>query len=141
MNKHILTLAGFSIFPFNADQLISMNFSDQEQFHFQLNEQLLAAAKAGDSDGVISLLERGADVNHTAISDYYNSFALMRAAIHGHATIVKILLEHDVCVNQADRIGNTALMYAATHGHTDIVGMLIEHGLILIIPATVTIQL
>ncbi len=111
MNTYILVLAIFSSFLFNSHQLVSMHASNPEQL--ELNEQLLKAAKAGNKDTVISLLEQGADVNH-ATNDY------------GHIDIVRLLIEHGAHVNHD--FHQTALKIAARKGYIDIVKMLIEHG-------------
>ncbi len=138
MNKYILILANFMAFLPNSHQLISMNSFNQEQqllLNKRLleaiqtrdrdNEQLLEAAKAGDKDTVISLLDQGADVNHT---DNTGKTALMNACAKGHQKIARILIKHGADVNHADRCRMTALLDAGWNGYGEIVRLLIEQG-------------
>ena len=53
---------------------------------------------------------------------------LVGAAAEGHASLVRILLDHGASVSALDVRARTALCYAAVDGHTDIVGMLRNAG-------------
>ncbi|KAL9036102.1 MAG: hypothetical protein Q9180_004488 [Flavoplaca navasiana] len=53
---------------------------------------------------------------------------LIGAAAAGHASVVRILLDHGASVSALDVTGRTALSYAAAGGHTDIVAMLLDAG-------------
>ena len=80
-----------------------------------VNQDLIEAAKKGDTGAVEALLAAGADVN---AKNPYDWTALMRAAANGHAATVQALLEAGADINTQDKSGFTALMSAATEGHT-----------------------
>ena len=48
----------------------------------------------------------------------------MRASLHGHTKIVRLLLEAGASVNNQNERGETALMFASEYGHTEIVKLL-----------------
>jgi ankyrin repeat protein len=53
---------------------------------------------------------------------------LIEAAINGHLSVVKFLVERGADVNKVDADGSSALLAAASGGHLPIVEYLIEHG-------------
>ena len=55
-----------------------------------LNDELFAAARAGEAAAVKSALDRGADVN---AKFRYGTTALFKAAEKGHTEVVKLLFE------------------------------------------------
>ncbi len=117
-----------------------------------INQDLIGAARKGDTAAVQSLLEAGADVNaknkdgstalmkavrHTDTirallaggSDVdaksnYGDTALLEAANIGHTDTVRALLQAGADVNAKDKDGYTALTLAAWKGHTDVVKLL-----------------
>lgn len=119
---------------------------------------LMKAAGKGDSQKVIELLDKGADVDEKASGGFtplmYALFrrqpdmvefllahgakvdqqddkgwaALSLAARNGYADMVKILLAHGAKVDLQDPGGLTALSWADEYGHADIVKILIDHG-------------
>eukprot|EP00889_Picochlorum_renovo_P003567 jgi/Picre1/30597/NNA_005958.t1 len=92
----------------------------------QLNRDLRAAAKQGDTNRVTMLINSGADVHDF---DAYGRTALTLAAARGHmGTVTELILEHNADVNFAEGPCWTALMYAAEKGQEDIVSVLIDHG-------------
>ena len=50
------------------------------------------------------------------------------ASFYGHIEIVKILLQLNVSVDEADIDGYTPIMHAAHQGHLDVVMLLLEHN-------------
>ena len=56
------------------------------------------------------------------------SAALLRAAMIGELSVVKVLLDRGVDVNSPDQQGRTALMEAAFGNHCDVVNLLIDRG-------------
>jgi ankyrin repeat protein len=72
------------------------------------------------------LIAEGANVNFATYSEFYT--ALMIASYHGHADIVRILLEHGANVNAEDDYNATAITRAAESGYLEIVRLLVAHG-------------
>jgi ankyrin len=90
------------------------------------SRRLLEAAKCGQVDAVLSLLQHGIDVN---TKDGNGFTALHWATFHRHTDIVKLLLEHGSSVNATEKWeGLTPLHLAAAKGFTNIVSLLLEYG-------------
>ena len=53
--------------------------------------------------------------------------ALTKAALKGHDSIVRLLIEQRVDVNAADKKGNRVLVNAARNGHETTIRLLLEH--------------
>jgi uncharacterized protein len=87
---------------------------------------LICAIIRGYEKVVDLLLSSGAGVNTPSGGD--ESTPLMHAAAHGHASLVKVLLERGGDVHALDNQGNTALTIAAAGGSTEIVGLLLARG-------------
>jgi hypothetical protein len=83
------------------------------------------AAKKGDIDVAMFLIEMGADVN---VTDAKGNTPLI-FIIHKTADLkmIKRLLEKGAAVNTQNHTGETALMYAAWRGHANIVRLLLEN--------------
>jgi Ankyrin repeats (3 copies) len=87
--------------------------------------KLWSVAETDDVDELARILPQGAHVN---ARNKHGMTALMRAAFHGHARMVRALLEHGADPNLTRNDKFTALALAAFFGHTEIVRILIEHG-------------
>jgi ankyrin repeat protein len=87
-------------------------------------QDLVGAARAGDSAAVASLLASGADVN---ARDREGSTALMFAAMRGDAKMVQALLDAGADPNLKDANGETALLLGAARG-VEIVRALLSEG-------------
>ncbi|XP_075216189.1 uncharacterized protein LOC142321739 isoform X3 [Lycorma delicatula] len=85
----------------------------------------LRAARAGQLDKVLELLQSGVGIN-TANANGLN--ALHLAAKDGHIEIVKELLERGCSVDAATKKGNTALHIAALAGQEEVARILVELG-------------
>ncbi|NWH67674.1 FEM1A protein, partial [Geococcyx californianus] len=87
---------------------------------------LWAASAAGHLRVVRSLLERGACVNQTTLT---NSTPLRAACFDGHLDIVRYLVgERGADLEVANRHGHTCLMISCYKGHQDIARYLLEKG-------------
>lgn len=99
-------------------------FSNQER-HANRPE-LHQAAKKVDKKVLRNLLRNPAtDVN---MKDGDGKTALCLAAVVGHETITRILLQSGVKIESEDFTGRTALHYAATEGHGAVVKQLLCGG-------------
>lgn len=85
----------------------------------------MLAVSHGRKDMTSLLLEAGAAIN---LQDEDGSTALMCAAEHGHAEIVKLLLAHADCDSGiVDVDGSSALKIALEAGHADVGVLLYAH--------------
>ena len=73
-----------------------------------LGEELVAAAAAGDTAQVQTLLVAKAPVDHTGQHGHMYT-SLMKASIKGHMAPMEVLLAAKAPVDQADKDGATAL--------------------------------
>jgi ankyrin repeat protein len=90
----------------------------------KLDAMLSDAAYVGRTDDVLSLLEKGADVNSTNDS---RRTPLMRAAYHGHLETVQILLEAGADRTPRDDSKDTAEDDARKNGHKNVETLLQEY--------------
>ena len=72
------------------------------------------------------LLDNGANINKQ--ETYTGSFALIIAALCGHISNVKILLEYGAEINANDYDGTTALICASIYDNIEIVKLLLNAG-------------
>jgi len=86
-----------------------------------LNDALLDAAYKGRVDDVLSLLEKGAEVDSR---NGKASTPLMCAAEQGHFEAVRVLLEAGADIFLRNDGNYTAEMYASKHNHHEIVKIL-----------------
>ncbi|XP_040610868.1 protein phosphatase 1 regulatory subunit 12A isoform X4 [Mesocricetus auratus] len=85
----------------------------------------LAACSSGDTDEVLKLLHRGADVNYANVDGLT---ALHQACIDDNVDMVKFLVENGANINQPDNEGWIPLHAAASCGYLDIAEFLIGQG-------------
>jgi hypothetical protein len=97
--------------------------------NFNRSALLLAAADERQFE-IIKLLLKHKQINVTQC-DHSGSSAIMDAAMHLHATNVRLLLRHcaNVCVNDTNNRGRTALFLFACYDHGD-VGLLCARQLL-----------
>lgn len=87
---------------------------------------LMIAANVGKMAGMISLMERGANIN---LQDEQGTTALMFAASRGDDTMVSYLASFkNALVNVQRKDRATALMYAALSGHANTIHILLKNG-------------
>ncbi|XP_039617674.1 protein phosphatase 1 regulatory subunit 12A isoform X3 [Polypterus senegalus] len=85
----------------------------------------LAACSSGDTDEVLKLLDRGADINYANVDGLT---ALHQACIDDNVDMVRFLIEHGANINQPDNEGWIPLHAAASCGYLDIAEYLISQG-------------
>ncbi|XP_006882609.1 PREDICTED: protein phosphatase 1 regulatory subunit 12A-like isoform X3 [Elephantulus edwardii] len=85
----------------------------------------LAACSSGDTDEVLKLLHRGADINYANVDGLT---ALHQACIDDNADMVKFLVENGANINQPDNEGWIPLHAAASCGYLVIAEFLIGQG-------------
>ena len=99
MQKFLLTAA----FAFSIPVLASAATYDD----------LIGAAKMGDTPSLVHLVGKGASVDTT---DIEGNTLLMLAARDGHGDLVQLLINHRAKLNARNAAGDTALALAAKHG-------------------------
>ncbi|XP_035281675.1 protein phosphatase 1 regulatory subunit 12A isoform X3 [Anguilla anguilla] len=85
----------------------------------------LAACSSGDTEEVLRMLDRGADINYANVDGLT---ALHQACIDDNVDMVTFLVEHGAGVNQPDNEGWIPLHAAASCGYMDIAQYLIGQG-------------
>jgi ankyrin repeat protein len=85
------------------------------------HEQLLTAAKAGESEAISRILDSDSSLVDTR--DHNGWTLLCHAALHGHTALVRLLIERgaDVRLNQP-------IHYAGQRGHKEICRLLVDAG-------------
>ena len=86
---------------------------------------LWRVAETGDVAELARIMPRVTNVN---ARNQHGMTALMRAAYHGHARMVRALLDYGADPNLTRNDKFTALALAAFFGHTETVKILIDHG-------------
>ena len=89
-----------------------------------LDEELINAARDGNTETVKALLAKGADVN---AKDSLGYSALFCAAKGSHVDTLQALADEGADVNAKDMLGNTPLMWAAFQGRTETVHALLAN--------------
>jgi ankyrin repeat protein len=93
------------------------------------NEDILAAATAGDRAGVEAALAKGASVNAVdPLGLPVQTTPLGIAAANGHKNIAEFLLDHGANVNGVDGLEQAPLHMAAEHGSADVAKLLLDRG-------------
>ena len=87
--------------------------------------ELLQAARDGDAELAVMLVNSGADVRRTGVQ---GETALHWAAFHGLRGLARVLIAQGASVNARVHNGNTPLHQAAYNGHLEVVELLVAHG-------------
>ncbi|XP_053618820.1 ankyrin-2-like isoform X3 [Plodia interpunctella] len=85
----------------------------------------LRAARAGQIEKIINLLEQGVDIN---VSNANGLNAIHLASKDGHVEVVRELLDKGAAIDAATKKGNTALHIASLAGQETVVKLLVQNG-------------
>lgn len=88
-------------------------------------DDMIVAIRNDDSEKVISLLQRGMDVN---TADREGTTLTMYASRAGDKQLLEYLLKHRANILIKNKHGDSALHLAALHGHPECVQMLVNAG-------------
>ena len=88
-------------------------------------DDALIAARMGDTRALVSLVERGLDVDTV---DPSGNSLLILAAREGKAATVKALIERGARLGYRNRAGDSALMLAVLKDEREVAGLLIDAG-------------
>jgi ankyrin repeat protein len=91
----------------------------------QLDQELIAAAKANNVPLVRELIARGGNVN---AKDALQDSAFLYAGAEGLNEVLRLTLAAGADVASTNRYGGTALIPASEHGHVETVQILIDAG-------------
>lgn len=91
----------------------------------QLDQELIAAAKANNVPLVAALIGRGGNVN---AKDAIQDSAFLYAGAEGLNEVLRLTLAAGADVSSINRYGGTALIPASEHGHVETVQILIAAG-------------
>jgi uncharacterized protein len=100
-------------------------FAQKGMDQININGQFVLAAKTGQTQRVIALLEEGAKVNSR---DRNGDSPLNMAAAKGNVALANVLLKANADVNLANVAGVTPLMGAAFSGNVEILRKLLAAG-------------
>ena len=90
----------------------------------ELDNKLITAAKHGNTETIIGIIDSGADVNAYSPNGYT---AITSAASFGHTDCVRQLLKGGADIDQPDGEGETALMKAVLRGRLGTVVLLLKN--------------
>ncbi|MFD0045049.1 ankyrin repeat domain-containing protein [Pseudarthrobacter scleromae] len=91
----------------------------------QLDQEVIAAAKANNAPLVAGLIGRGGNVN---AKDAIQDSAFLYAGAEGFNEVLRLTLAAGADVASTNRYGGTALIPASEHGHVETVQILIAAG-------------
>ena len=91
----------------------------------QLDQELIAAAKANNAPLVKELISRGGNVN---AKDSIQDSAFLYAGAEGFNEVLQLTMAAGADVASINRYGGTALIPASEHGHVETVRILIAAG-------------
>ena len=99
--------------------------AQEEQRYAELQLMALDAARHGDLDTLVPMLQAGMPVN---LRDEKGNTLLMLAAYHGNEEAVRVLLRYDAEVDARNDRGQTPLAGVAFKGHLEVARILLESG-------------
>ncbi|MGQ8875445.1 ankyrin repeat domain-containing protein [Paenibacillus sp. TSA_86.1] len=126
MNKSLMLIILISSVLFvQGCNLNEKSVSKEGSRMASLNQQLLSAAEAKDTEDIEKLLQEGAEVQ---AQDQSGRTALMIATYNQDTASVQKLIEAGADVNQQDDMLNSPFLYAGAEGYLDILKLTIQAG-------------
>jgi ankyrin repeat protein len=92
----------------------------------EINQEFRKAARTEDLQGLIELVNQGADVNCKSRDEQFT--ALMWASRKGNLEMITFLLDNGADIEAVQHIGRTALMHACEKGQLNAVELLLKRG-------------
>lgn len=86
---------------------------------------LMRAARQGEPDIVLALLDAGANLN---IRNHDGNNALWFACVGEHTNMIALLVERGIDIDNQNDNGASCLMYASSTGKEAVVQSLLDHG-------------
>ena len=103
-------------------QEVEEELQTQQREQDELERRLRSAATSGDTDGIIALLDAGADIDAADATGRFT--ALHVASNNGHAAAVRLLLEAGAKVDVKTAGGSTPLRLAQEQSRAAVVAIL-----------------
>jgi ankyrin repeat protein len=116
----IMLLLGYGLLPSCAEVQPML-----PTFEASVEDELMFAAKRGDSFAVWAALAAGASAN---LTDQNGDSALMAAARMGHLDVAEALISYGALINQRGSRQATALILASSNDHPEMVALLLDYG-------------
>ncbi|RZF41139.1 hypothetical protein LSTR_LSTR010791 [Laodelphax striatellus] len=126
VDTNIVSLQGFTALQVATDNV--QKILQEPPAVLDLENQLLEAAKAGDSEQVQRLLTAYPHIVNCRDLDGRHSTPLHFAAGYNRVDVVEYLLAHGADVHSKDKGGLVPLHNACSYGHYEVTEMLVKHG-------------
>ncbi|MCJ1316835.1 hypothetical protein MMC15_002156 [Xylographa vitiligo] len=110
-----------------ASILLDMNISDPAKRKSYLQSTLVFAARNGDRDTILSILEKGLDIDINCV-DWKGKTPLLLAVDGEHQSTARLLAKHRARQDIADADGRLPLHVAAECGYDSVVKDLVRVG-------------
>jgi ankyrin repeat protein len=110
----------------DMEALLAWRIGNTADPNKSLHLPLMTAVFGGQRDSVQFLIDRGVDINTRTVGN--GDTAVHFAALGGHASFVKHLLEAGADADVVDTAGDTPLLWAARGGHAGAVRELLRIG-------------
>ena len=118
----VLMLTACSTAP-DSKESSAVQVEKKEGTH--LDNQFITAAAKGDTETVVELLGKGANIDAT---DNQGNTAVMAATQKNNVNMVKTLIEHGTDINIRNHNLDNVLLYAGAAGYLEIVQLAVQAG-------------
>ncbi|MBI2792901.1 MAG: ankyrin repeat domain-containing protein [Gammaproteobacteria bacterium] len=122
---NIEELIAFYNEPTQSEDVLKNNGLNPGKIVHQTQHPLHIAARDGDVDTIIKLLDEGFDIND---KDTRNILPIHVAALFGQQAVISVLISYGADVNAKGYESNTALHFALVKQHYDVANTLVING-------------